>query len=556
MASDTRTPHYHPLDGSEIRLLVVLPGVKAAPIHCQLVYTGIQNDLSTTIGLDFQALSYMWGPIEPQQSILVDRKEISIRPNLWAALQAIRDTRNTTTVWVDALCINQQDVAERSEHVKWMGDIYRAARKVLVWLGEAGEDSDMLLDYHSEKVVEQRGDINDDKKARLRKGFEALCSRPYWKRVWIIQEVLIARDLQILCGSRQVLWNQLFCYLLQDQTIETPILATYFQLPDYSVQWPPGYRIVRFRGFRGGAVHPLTRLFRLCLYCNSQCEDIRDRIYGLLGVTSDGLEITPDYSKSVSQVYISVFRGCFARGQYFTRTSSLTRDLQKLLGDPLWDQHSESFHRISIIGDEYELENPTRGLFLVRIRLVATVEFVSPVMNESHLKSGFEFQWHNTGNGTFKSWYSILTGARRNQTVPCKFRKLPTRVLHQTQEIGGRYSITSKTKGIPHFECVKGFRQLEKSTGSFRLFATNNNEMGIGACEVRTGDVICRMENMEEFSIIVRPKKRLTGYHDIYLVGRAPFCDAIPTCAALEHPQLPTNFTWNLDLKSLLLLLR
>ncbi|KAH9221926.1 heterokaryon incompatibility, partial [Leptodontidium sp. 2 PMI_412] len=129
------------------------------------------------------------GPIKPEQVIHIDEQEVSIRPNLCAALHAIRDRRNVTIIWVDALCINQEDIPERSEQVRWMGDIYRTAYRVLVWLGDAGDDSDMLFDYQSQRFA---GPIDGNRKARLKTAFEALCSRPYWRRVWIIQEVLIA----------------------------------------------------------------------------------------------------------------------------------------------------------------------------------------------------------------------------------------------------------------------------------------------------------------------------------------------------------------------------
>jgi hypothetical protein len=94
-----------------------------------------------------ECLSYVWGPPLNPQSISMNRKTIHIRQNLRAALEAIRDEVKLRTLWIDALCINQKDVHERNKQVASMGKIFHYATKVLVWLGEAADDSDLLFDH-------------------------------------------------------------------------------------------------------------------------------------------------------------------------------------------------------------------------------------------------------------------------------------------------------------------------------------------------------------------------------------------------------------------------
>jgi hypothetical protein len=88
----------------------------------------------------------MWGGSETLKAISVDRQSISVRQNLWFALDALRDQVNPRTLWTNALCINQDDVQGRNRQVAMMGRIYQEATKVLVWLGEAADDSEIVFD--------------------------------------------------------------------------------------------------------------------------------------------------------------------------------------------------------------------------------------------------------------------------------------------------------------------------------------------------------------------------------------------------------------------------
>jgi hypothetical protein len=104
-------------------------------------------------------------------------------------------------VWVDALCINQINVQERNNQVAIMGKIFHHATKVLVWLGEAADDSDFLLEHI--KPREDWGyDWGGPLDLRTWTAMFHFYSRPYWRRVWVIQEILGARCLDLFCGMK------------------------------------------------------------------------------------------------------------------------------------------------------------------------------------------------------------------------------------------------------------------------------------------------------------------------------------------------------------------
>jgi Heterokaryon incompatibility protein (HET) len=94
----------------------------------------------------YEALSYTWGDHSVTALIQVNGIELQITLNLFRALQRLRKGRKKRVLWVDALCIDQSNLAERSEQVPRMRSIYQRAERVVVWLGDATEDSDLAVD--------------------------------------------------------------------------------------------------------------------------------------------------------------------------------------------------------------------------------------------------------------------------------------------------------------------------------------------------------------------------------------------------------------------------
>jgi hypothetical protein len=159
---------YHPLETStrEIRVLQIDPATDlTAPIHCNLVHLSLdaqtsnhaaderpfrhqrsdKNEIFENASGGFAALSYFWGDVEPAQTIYMNGLSRTITPNLAAALRHLRDPHDFLRIWIDALCINQADLVERAQQVSQMGDIYRQAERVLVWLGPEAEDSHLVF---------------------------------------------------------------------------------------------------------------------------------------------------------------------------------------------------------------------------------------------------------------------------------------------------------------------------------------------------------------------------------------------------------------------------
>jgi hypothetical protein len=129
---------YAPLPNpTSIRLLDILPARRGRLIQTTLIVTDLDHVPY------FEALSYVWGSPENPINILCNQMSMTVTPNLGAALQRLRDRFRRRTVWIDALCINQNDLEERAQQVSFMKDIYARAKHVVVWLGDNNVDAQM-----------------------------------------------------------------------------------------------------------------------------------------------------------------------------------------------------------------------------------------------------------------------------------------------------------------------------------------------------------------------------------------------------------------------------
>ena len=176
---------------------------------------------------DFMALSYTWGDPADCREILVNGHVLKVTQNVEAGLRVLRRkpyVQKGWKLWIDAISINQRDLEERAGQVKKMGKIYSKAWTPLIWLGEQRKGTNDALnlvaslasDYSSSDGVSQltktlRKDPDFFSKGSWRALYEIII-RPYWRRMWILQEVSRGRaTTPVLCGHRTLSWYQFTC---------------------------------------------------------------------------------------------------------------------------------------------------------------------------------------------------------------------------------------------------------------------------------------------------------------------------------------------------------
>ena len=172
---------------------------------------------------DYAALSYVWGRTDDTETIILNGNKLKVQRNLEHALRALSsraEFNGRYMLWVDAICINQKDSEERSQQIKRMRIIYGNARSVIGWLGETDEQSGKAFDLIESLSTAWSKGFGEELEHRLREdpkylGFgnwsalHEIMKRPYWSRLWIIQEIVLGSSSAVLyCGNRSVKTDQ------------------------------------------------------------------------------------------------------------------------------------------------------------------------------------------------------------------------------------------------------------------------------------------------------------------------------------------------------------
>lgn len=320
--------HYAQLDQHtrEIRLMILEHGEAGTDISCRLIHTTLENHPA------YKALSYSWGEVKVLYPIDVDGYAFGIGPNLRAALQSIRHLREPTYLWVDAICINQKDIAERNYQVTIMHGIYQRAVQVIVWLGKKSFDSDYAMDVLEDKNFGKRVDLFPPSKedstaltytATAMATWKALANfytRSWWDRIWVMQEVVwAALNITVMCGSRELSWEVL---LRNASPIRQAAMSSSNMTETTVAALARSFFVLELTYFRARRVNALSvsLLHLLSKVRVRKSTDPRDRIFGILNLLPlDEWPCNPDYSKDVVQIFAQVARSII--GKY--RTLSL-----------------------------------------------------------------------------------------------------------------------------------------------------------------------------------------------------------------------------------------
>ncbi|KAF5639649.1 het-domain protein [Fusarium sp. NRRL 52700] len=290
-------------------LVELLPGGHDKPLQCRL---GVANLADRPV---YEALSYCWGDPMQTREIHLNQKPFAVTTNLHSALSKLRYADRSRKLWIDALCINQRDSAERSQQLLLMKGIYQRARRVVAWIGEETESVHHIKNLlHRLRCLHQNlvdftysdpdltyldslglPDYASPSWSHLRYFFR----RPWFSRVWIIQEVVNASKLQVICGSNPIDWEDIVgaAYCIP----ESPMFAT----TDIAkiCQHVVFIHENRTKVQEGNA----SRLdLQQMLHGSRRCDasDLRDKVYGLYPLIADQSRLPPpDYTKSVEEIY-------------------------------------------------------------------------------------------------------------------------------------------------------------------------------------------------------------------------------------------------------------
>ena len=186
-----------------VRLVYILQGPKGSPLNIR--FTAVEL---AEVPL-FETLSYVWG-VKRHYRVNCERASMVVRQNLYDALQALRSTDETRVFWIDALCIDQDNLEERTQQVGMMREIYAASERTTIWLGTNAASSETIALL--EKIANVPHHINNpvifNENESTWKGLGVLYQNAWFYRIWIIQEVAVARSVVVMLNQDHIWeWN-------------------------------------------------------------------------------------------------------------------------------------------------------------------------------------------------------------------------------------------------------------------------------------------------------------------------------------------------------------
>jgi hypothetical protein len=299
---------YDPLSTNCVRLLELEPGKDGEPLACHLQIVSLDKPPP------YEAISYVWGTLSAGSSIKCNGESVKITQSLNDVLSRIRHPVAARLLWADAICINQDDTKERAQQVMIMRKIYARARRVLVWLGPANDGeaercresieeivracrsasskypsrpSDYTVSSNFAELVQYAQiDLRKPRDSQFWHVVARLFDRPWFSRIWVIQEVAESSAIQVMLGNIEINWHSVGLVATwifnQDEDLNVRRLAQTKGVYNAQFMCSKGFQIEAY--VPALAILQTTRDFG--------ATDPRDKVYAML---SHPVDVRRDY---------------------------------------------------------------------------------------------------------------------------------------------------------------------------------------------------------------------------------------------------------------------
>ncbi|RDL40524.1 uncharacterized protein BP5553_00503 [Venustampulla echinocandica] len=351
---------YEPLQPRHIRVLEVESGRNSSElISCRCIHVSIDNPSSPP----YVAVSYTWGT-EPQKPhrILVNGRLLSTTQTVHELLRSKCMAEPDISLWIDAICINQDDNEEKSVQVTLMGEVYSNADRVRIWLGPSGENSGLAISFTETlcSILPEIETLDPERTMYYARKYQEGCSewfalakllsRPWFTRTWVVQEVALSTNADIVCGDDTLSWNSLARAITGLGALGYGGMIALEPGNDLisNIGVPGLTRVTKLevvRKYRRQR-EPVPLLLLMSMFSDAETKDLLDRVYGYLGVATDVDDpiFVPDYTETNSPktLFTSVSRFLLARDPklHLLRWSGITEES----GAPSW-----SFNFVDIV---------------------------------------------------------------------------------------------------------------------------------------------------------------------------------------------------------------
>lgn len=541
---------YHPLNSRKREIRIIY--LRGSPCGND-VPTGIVKHESLNDKPHYVALSYVWGDATEKLPIFLNGHVFQVGLNLYSALEHFQKRVGTHDfffgIWIDAICINQTDDVEKSSQVQMMGDIYSSSQFTISWLGPEADGSALAikaLDYIGEQCLShpdgpalaERHELftrilpSDQPPLAHRFPVDAvvsLLSRPYWRRIWIVQEVILPPTVFIICGELIIPFGLLA--LAVAALMELPILnstvggslTTRIQPLLPILNCNPRLIEATLLLRAGDKKHPLAD--RLLNITQMGATNSLDHVFGLLGLASDiqKLGIRADYSLSPDDLFTSVTAALLKQGN----RQFLSRSCNHGVGLPSWAvdfSKDRSDQPLSIWNPKYKLFRAGGSALFHSVSTEARTLRLSGMAVDTVNNLGPPPLRKEDPIGAYLGMLgefarSNCHGYKTSETLIDAIHRLPfvdieVGLFKQTQ----RYNKRAGQQIHEYFQklCEQdqpldiALRRVSvQATGIMsnigrQLFSTSKGKLGLGPCNVQRGDLVCVFYGCE-VPFIIRP---------------------------------------------------
>ncbi|OCK75076.1 hypothetical protein K432DRAFT_429647 [Lepidopterella palustris CBS 459.81] len=350
---------WQPLEKSrDIRLLELRPGDDVSELRGSLKSVSLDSIPKP----EYQAISYAWGSKLKQFSLHIDDETMMLTASLYLGLRRLRQTDRTILIWADAICIDQDgNNPEKAQQIRMLPDIFRTAKVVFAWIGEDEYGSEgamakfknwgeIILDYksraNSKSYVSGWSAMNINLPAvddSVWTAISKLVSRKWFSRIWIVQEVVLASDLKVVCGGLTISWDVFyaavfFCFQQEELKKEKDLVIADDKTRNNIVKLGQLRHDGRQKTGQFQAEDDMFTILRLCHL--KEVTEPRDRMFGLLSIATDAgnEELWPDYDSDQSTIVKKYARVFVEQGRaldvlYHARLFRTPESLQDL---PSW----------------------------------------------------------------------------------------------------------------------------------------------------------------------------------------------------------------------------
>ena len=311
---------YQPLTTStSTRVLTLLPGPDNSAINIELHEVHLEHSPN------YEAVSYTWGSEGNEQTVYVNDEPVDIRYNLYCFMFRLRQQkRKPRMLWVDAISISQIDLEEKRKQVAIIGKIFSLAKRVLIWLGEHSHGSEILFRrlWDSSHIRPYYNDSRHGTSSGTRMQAHALrwaelLSRPYFQRLWVVQEIALAKTIRVHCGNDWQDWDSLIGRRIEDRVDTADFdgissieygderfqkLNMLFAAPHLNDLLDHVWALNNARKAKNAGL--LETLMEWLKY-DLKCSDRRDNVYALLSLCIQQASIPPDYQIGIPKLFPS-----------------------------------------------------------------------------------------------------------------------------------------------------------------------------------------------------------------------------------------------------------